>query len=113
MTQKEDESKAYLPELLYTGEQFERGLALVCDRVGRITRLAREDEISCEMIHLTGRAMLPGMVNSHSHAFQRVIRGRTEHRSKESKVKQILLIHPSIFCPHIIKFYFRCFLIFV
>ena len=24
---------------------------------------------------------MPGMVNAHSHAFQRVIRGRTEHRA--------------------------------
>src|SRR5439155_3796524 len=27
------------------------------------------------------RARLPGMVNAHSHAFQRVIRGKTEYRS--------------------------------
>jgi formimidoylglutamate deiminase len=85
MTQQKDESKAFLPDLIYTGGQFERGLALVCDSAGRITRLAREVEISCEVIHLKGRAMLPGLVNSHSHAFQRVIRGRTEHRSQEAK----------------------------
>jgi formimidoylglutamate deiminase len=29
--------------------------------------------------------MLPGMINAHSHAFQRVIRGKTEHRSQNSK----------------------------
>jgi formimidoylglutamate deiminase len=33
---------------------------------------------------LRNRALLPGMVNAHSHAFQRVIRGRTEHRSQHS-----------------------------
>jgi formimidoylglutamate deiminase len=35
---------------------------------------------------LPNRAILPGLVNAHSHAFQRVIRGRTEHRtsSKDS-----------------------------
>jgi formimidoylglutamate deiminase len=33
---------------------------------------------------LKNRALLPGMVNAHSHAFQRVIRGRTEHRSRAS-----------------------------
>ena len=27
--------------------------------------------------------MLPGMVNSHSHAFQRVLRGRTEYRAND------------------------------
>jgi len=30
---------------------------------------------------LKGRAILPGLVNAHSHAFQRVIRGRTEYRT--------------------------------
>jgi len=30
---------------------------------------------------LPGRALLPGFVNAHSHAFQRVIRGRTQWRS--------------------------------
>ncbi len=29
-------------------------------------------------------ASVPGLVNAHSHAFQRVIRGRTEHRSAAS-----------------------------
>ncbi len=29
--------------------------------------------------------MLPGLVNGHSHAFQRVLRGRTEHRSMSEK----------------------------
>ncbi len=35
-------------------------------------------------VRLPGRALLPGMVNAHSHAFQRVIRGRTELRSDAS-----------------------------
>jgi formimidoylglutamate deiminase len=30
---------------------------------------------------LRGRALLPGFVNAHSHAFQRLLRGRTEHRA--------------------------------
>ncbi len=85
MTQRDHESKAFLPDLIYTGEKFERGLALVCDGAGRITRLASEAEISGEVVRLKGRAMLPGLVNSHSHAFQRVIRGRTEHRSQETR----------------------------
>jgi formimidoylglutamate deiminase len=29
-------------------------------------------------VRLTGRVLLPGLVNAHSHAFQRLIRGRTE-----------------------------------
>ena len=31
------------------------------------------------------RVRLPGLVNGHSHAFQRVIRGRTEYRTSETK----------------------------
>ncbi len=80
----DDEKIAFLPELIYANGRFERGLALVCDGAGRIARLARGDEISCEVIPLKNRAMMPGMVNAHSHAFQRVIRGRTEHRSQTS-----------------------------
>src|SRR5437667_5331469 len=32
--------------------------------------------------------MLPGMVNSHSHAFQRVLRGRTEFRSRDTDLNR-------------------------
>ncbi|HEX8652246.1 MAG TPA: formimidoylglutamate deiminase [Pyrinomonadaceae bacterium] len=75
----------FLPDLVYTGERFERGLALVCDERGRITRIARAGEIEgCRVVHLKGRALLPGLVNAHSHAFQRVIRGRTEQRAGKS-----------------------------
>jgi formimidoylglutamate deiminase len=81
-----DENKesriAWLPDLLYTGGRFERGLALVCDASGKVLKLARTDELRDEKrIRLSNRAMLPGMVNAHSHAFQRVLRGRTEHRT--------------------------------
>jgi formimidoylglutamate deiminase len=74
---------AWLPDLIFTDGRFESGLALVCDSQGTIVRLARVDELQEEKrISLTERALLPGMVNSHSHAFQRVLRGRTEYRSR-------------------------------
>ncbi|MGB7921896.1 MAG: formimidoylglutamate deiminase [Pyrinomonadaceae bacterium] len=85
-----DGQTAFLPDLIYTGGRFERGLALLCDETGRITRLAREAEMTgssssssdtTRVVRLKGRALLPGLVNAHSHAFQRVIRGRTEHRT--------------------------------
>ncbi len=73
---------AWLPDLLYTGRRFESGLALVCDASGRIVKVSGADELSDEKkIRLSNRAMLPGMVNAHSHAFQRVLRGRTEYRT--------------------------------
>jgi formimidoylglutamate deiminase len=73
---------AFVPELLYSGGRFRRGRALVCDRAGRVVRVAREDDLEegVRVVRLRGRALLPGMVNAHSHAFQRVIRGRTEYR---------------------------------
>ncbi|HEY6046050.1 MAG TPA: formimidoylglutamate deiminase [Pyrinomonadaceae bacterium] len=73
---------AWLPDLLYTAGKFSRGMALVCDAAGNIVNLAGVDELRDEKrMRLSGRAMLPGMINAHSHAFQRVLRGRTEYRT--------------------------------
>src|ERR1044071_9445945 len=55
-------------------------MALVCDSQGRIKELMRATESAGRVVRLKNRAMLPGLVNAHSHAFQRVIRGRTERR---------------------------------
>lgn len=84
MTQPKDASRAFLPDLLYAGGRFERDVAIECDRAGRISRLARPGELDCPVVRLKNRALLPGQVNAHSHAFQRAIRGRTEHRSQEA-----------------------------
>jgi formimidoylglutamate deiminase len=84
----EASSIAWLPDLIYTGGRFEKGLALVCDEAGRIARLAQATEFdgaakfAGEVVRLKNRALLPGLVNAHSHAFQRVIRGRTERRTR-------------------------------
>jgi formimidoylglutamate deiminase len=80
---KQDNSMiAWLPDLIFTGGRFENGLAVVCDASGQIARIARTSDLKDEKrISLARRAMLPGMVNAHSHAFQRVLRGRTEYRS--------------------------------
>jgi len=73
---------AWLPDLLYTAGKFHSGLALVCDAAGDVVKLADIDELRDEKrMRLSGRAMLPGMINAHSHAFQRVLRGRTEYRT--------------------------------
>src|SRR6266403_1654318 len=74
---------AWLPELIFTSGRFESGFARVCNSSGTIVRLARVDELKDEKkISLSNRALLPGMINSHSHAFQRVLRGRTEYRTQ-------------------------------
>ncbi len=72
---------AWLPDLIYTGGKFESGLAMVVDDQGSITRFSRDEGDLKSAQRLQGRAILPGLVNVHSHTFQRVIRGRTEHRT--------------------------------
>jgi formimidoylglutamate deiminase len=48
---------------------------------GTITRFSRDESDLAKCRRLPNRAILPGFVNVHSHSFQRVIRGRTEHRT--------------------------------
>src|SRR5579864_6221932 len=68
-------------DLIFTGSAFEADLAMFADSSGRITRFSRERSDLAKAERLPRRAILPGLVNVHSHAFQRVIRGRTEYRS--------------------------------
>ena len=70
----------WLPDLIYANGRFQRDLGLVCDDAGRIVRLAPAGDL-LNPTRLANRALLPGLVNAHSHAFQRVLRGRTEHRT--------------------------------
>lgn len=63
-------------ELTWTGDRFETGIQVDVGDDGRIEAvgaLGRAPDRS-----LPGRALLPGMVNVHSHAFQRGLRGRGE-----------------------------------
>ena len=69
--------RAWLPDLIYVDGRFQSDLAIVCDESGKILEIANRTDA----IRLKNRALLPGLVNAHSHAFQRIIRGRTEHRS--------------------------------
>lgn len=84
-SQNDNEAVAWLPDLLYADGRFQSDVALVCDTAGCIKRLARSAEVKCWIIRLRNRALLPGLVNAHSHAFQRVIRGRTERRAAVGK----------------------------
>src|SRR5215208_6059674 len=74
-------AQVWLPDLIYTDRGFVSDVALVCDQ--NVVELRPADEI-VNPIRLKNRALLPGLVNAHSHAFQRVIRGRTERRSQHS-----------------------------
>jgi formimidoylglutamate deiminase len=74
--------KAWLPELIYVDGRFQTLRALACDRDGLIVQAAGGVETATR---LDNRAMLPGLIDAHSHAFQRVIRGRTEYRTANTK----------------------------
>jgi formimidoylglutamate deiminase len=76
-------NQAWLPDYIYTDGRFRSGIALVCDGGGNIHGLVDAGDVQ-NATRLAGRAMLPGLVNAHSHAFQRIIRGRTEYRSQNA-----------------------------
>ena len=71
--------RAWLPDFVYVNGRFESDRVVVCDDSGKIINITSDDVPGA--VRLKNRAMLPGLVNAHSHAFQRIIRGRTEHRS--------------------------------
>ncbi len=77
--------KGWLADLIYTDGAFESGIAMMVDDRGAITGFSREEEDLKRAERLPGRAILPGLVNVHSHTFQRVIRGRTEHRTSANR----------------------------
>lgn len=72
----------WLPDCVYTGEKFENGLAFFADALGRVARFSREPKDLAIARRLPGQAALPGLVNGHSHAWHRAIRGRAEARSR-------------------------------
>jgi formimidoylglutamate deiminase len=76
--------RAFQPDLLLSGGRVLQGASLVV-RDGRVASVGAAPD-GAERIALPRRAILPGMVAAHSHAFQRAIRGRTEHRSNLTEV---------------------------
>jgi len=74
--------KAWLPDFVYVNGRFESDRAVVCDD-GKVVQIVDGNQAP-DAVRLKNRAMLPGLVNAHSHAFQRVIRGRTERRSQNT-----------------------------
>ena len=78
-----------IPDLLYLDGEFRRGLAVSFSTgTGRVSRVWPADQAHAAggggtdglPIHLRDRALLPGFVNTHSHAFQRLLRGRAQWR---------------------------------
>ncbi|MDP2312171.1 MAG: formimidoylglutamate deiminase [Pseudomonadota bacterium] len=71
-----------LPDLLYSGCALHPALAvqIAGDRVGRVVPAAQLPA-GAVVERLPGRALLPGFVNAHSHAFQRGLRGHVQYAS--------------------------------
>jgi formimidoylglutamate deiminase len=67
----------YKPDLLYWEGDFRDDTALAVGADGRIAKFLPASQVG-SATPLRGRALLPGLVNGHSHAFQRLLRGRTE-----------------------------------
>jgi formimidoylglutamate deiminase len=68
------------PDWLYWDGELRDDVALGVGPDGLVTGVQPAEEVP-QAARLSGRALLPGMVNGHSHAFQRLIRGRTEYVS--------------------------------
>jgi formimidoylglutamate deiminase len=77
--------EAWLPDLVCAGGRLVRETAIVTGSDGRILRLSQAPDDLARSERLANRAAFPGFVNVHSHAFQRAIRGRTEHRTAASR----------------------------
>src|SRR5687768_14263356 len=73
--------RSWLPDLIYVDGKFQTRRAITCDDRGYF---AVSSEVG-QSTQLKNRAVLPGLINAHSHAFQRVIRSRTEYRTSEHK----------------------------
>lgn len=73
-----------MPDLVYRGGAFHADTAVEVDAgAGRILRVGPVADLAspgAAVERLEARALLPGFVNAHSHAFQRLLRGRTQWR---------------------------------
>src|ERR1700678_4335899 len=72
----------WLPDFLLINGEIKSGIAFFADESGAITRFSTAAEDLARAQRLKNRAIFSGLVNVHSHTFQRVIRGRTEWRNQ-------------------------------
>jgi formimidoylglutamate deiminase len=73
----------YRPELLYADGSFVSGSGLLVSEGGEV--LDAGTDPAAATISLPGKALLPGFVNTHSHSFQRLIRGKSESRAMSGR----------------------------
>ena len=76
-------SISYRPDLLLVDGVFRSGYALEVDDDGTVAYVGPcQDGGDATVLRMAGRAMLPGMIDIHSHSFQRALRGRAESRRR-------------------------------
>jgi formimidoylglutamate deiminase len=75
----------YRPEFLFANGGFVARHGLLVSDSGSILAVTAADAPSDKVVDLPGKALLPGFVNVHSHAFQRLIRGKSESRAVAGK----------------------------
>ena len=73
--------QGWWPDFLYWKGEIVSQCAFFCDEQGVISRFSREQSDLTKAHRLKRRFVIPGLVNGHSHTFQRAIRGRTEFRT--------------------------------
>jgi formimidoylglutamate deiminase len=73
-------TRLYRSELLLEDRQFVANKAVAVGDDNRIRNVGTSDTVSDTIVDMLGKAILPGFVNVHSHAFQRLIRGKSESR---------------------------------
>lgn len=71
---------ALSPDLIFLENTFHKNRHVVIGEDGRISQITASLPPEMKRTRLPGKALIPGMVNGHSHAFQRAIRGRTHER---------------------------------
>jgi formimidoylglutamate deiminase len=81
----DEHEAAWLADLIYVDGRFKSGYAMFVDLHGQITRFSDAPDDLAHVRKLSNRAILPGLINCHSHSFQRLIRGRTEHRTTAAR----------------------------
>ncbi len=70
----------FLPDLLFASGRVVTDVGLEVE--GGAVLAVRPPRPGEDVRRLPGRALVPGLVNAHSHAFQRLLRGKTEFVSK-------------------------------
>lgn len=70
----------YLPDWIYAEGRADAGTGLLVGADGNVLAVTKAPPENVRQVRLSGKALLPGLANIHSHTFQRLFRGRAEGR---------------------------------